>query len=64
VAGQYLPQYEIYWNRLDPGDSGRVAPLDAATFLKSSGLSDQTLGKVIFIMYLFVPTYYRYYFVL
>ena len=46
VAGQFLPQYEIYWKRLDPGDSGKVAPMDAAKFLKFSGLSDQTLGKV------------------
>jgi hypothetical protein len=46
VAGPFLPQFEIYWNRLDPQDTGKVSPLDAAKFLKSSGLSDQTLGKV------------------
>ena len=41
-----MPQFEIYWRRLDPNDTGKVLPLDAAKFLKSSGLSDQTLGKV------------------
>jgi hypothetical protein len=46
VAGPFLPQFEIYWKRLDPNDTGKVLPLDAAKFLKSSGLSDQTLGKV------------------
>ena len=46
MAGPHLPQYEIYWKRLDPADSGRVAPMDAAKFLKASGLSDHTLGKV------------------
>jgi hypothetical protein len=46
VAGPYAPQFEIYWHKLDPGDSGKVAPMLAAQFLKLSGLSDQTLGKV------------------
>jgi len=41
-----MPQFEIYWKRLDPNNTGRVAPMDAAKFLKSSGLSDHTLGKV------------------
>ena len=47
MAGQFLPQYEIYWKRLDPQDSGQVAPMDAAKFLKLSGLNDHTLGKVM-----------------
>ena len=46
VAGPYLPQFEIYWRKLDQGDTGKVAPMLAAQFLKLSGLSDQTLGKV------------------
>ena len=41
-----MPQFEIYWKKLDPNDTGKVAPMEAATFLKNSGLSDQTLGKV------------------
>ena len=47
IAGPYVPQFEIYWKKLDPNDTGKVAPMEAATFLKNSGLSDQTLGKVI-----------------
>lgn len=32
--------------KVDPGNTGRVAPTEAALFLKKSGLSDVTLGKV------------------
>ena len=46
-----MPQFEIYWKKLDPNDTGKVAPMEAATFLKNSGLSDQTLGKVIDIFF-------------
>jgi epidermal growth factor receptor substrate 15 len=46
VAGPYVPQFEIYWKKLDPENTGKVAPMVAAQFLKLSGLSDQTLGKV------------------
>jgi len=46
VAGPYVPQFEIYWKKLDPDNTGKVAPMVAAQFLKLSGLSDQTLGKV------------------
>jgi len=46
VAGPYAPQFEVYWHRLDAQESGKVAPMVAAQFLKLSGLSDQTLGKV------------------
>ena len=46
MAGPYVPQYEVYWKKLDPNGTGKVAPLEAAQFLKNSGLSDQTLGKV------------------
>jgi len=46
VAGPYVPQFEIYWKKLDQNDTGKVAPMEAATFLKNSGLPDQTLGKI------------------
>ena len=46
VAGQYLPQYEVYYKRLDPEGSGKIAAMDAATFLKKSQLPDELLGKV------------------
>lgn len=32
--------------KVDPGNTGRVAPTEAALFLKKSGLPDATLGKV------------------
>lgn len=32
--------------QLDPGNSGKISAGDAAQFLKKSGLSDSTLGKV------------------
>ena len=47
VAGQYLQQYEVYYKRLDPEGSGKIAAMDAATFLKKSQLPDETLGKVL-----------------
>lgn len=32
--------------QLDPGNNGKISAGDAAQFLKKSGLSDSTLGKV------------------
>ena len=46
VSGPYLTQYEVYYKRLDPNGENKIGALDAATFLKKSGLSDETLGKV------------------
>ena len=46
VAGPYLQQYEVYLKRLDPDGKGEIPALDAAKFLKKSGLSDELLGKV------------------
>ncbi|XP_034008811.1 epidermal growth factor receptor substrate 15-like 1 isoform X3 [Trematomus bernacchii] len=40
------PAYEGYYKQLDPGNTGRVSAGDAAQFLKKSGLSDSTLGKI------------------
>lgn len=33
--------------KVDPGNTGRVGPTEAALFLKKSGLPDITLGKVM-----------------
>lgn len=33
-------------SKVDPGNTGRVGPTEAALFLKKSGLPDLTLGKV------------------
>ncbi|KAK1878926.1 Epidermal growth factor receptor substrate 15-like 1, partial [Dissostichus eleginoides] len=40
------PAYEGYYRQLDLGNTGRVSAGDAAQFLKKSGLSDSTLGKI------------------
>uniref|UniRef100_A0A7N8XGX4 Epidermal growth factor receptor pathway substrate 15-like 1b n=1 Tax=Mastacembelus armatus TaxID=205130 RepID=A0A7N8XGX4_9TELE len=40
------PVYENYYRQLDPGNTGRISAGDAAQFLKKSGLSDSTLGKI------------------
>uniref|UniRef100_A0AAX7VQ80 Epidermal growth factor receptor pathway substrate 15 like 1 n=1 Tax=Astatotilapia calliptera TaxID=8154 RepID=A0AAX7VQ80_ASTCA len=38
--------YENYYRLLDPGNTGKISAGDAAQFLKKSGLSDSTLGKI------------------
>ncbi|XP_029943510.1 epidermal growth factor receptor substrate 15-like 1 isoform X2 [Salarias fasciatus] len=38
--------YESFYRQVDPGNSGRVGPTEAAVFLKKSGLPDSTLGKI------------------
>uniref|UniRef100_A0A4W6EGK0 Epidermal growth factor receptor pathway substrate 15 like 1 n=1 Tax=Lates calcarifer TaxID=8187 RepID=A0A4W6EGK0_LATCA len=40
------PAYENYYKQLDPGNTGKISAGDAAQFLKKSGLSDSTLGKI------------------
>ncbi|XP_076004376.1 epidermal growth factor receptor substrate 15-like 1 isoform X2 [Genypterus blacodes] len=41
-----FPAYESYYRQLDPGNTGKISAGDAAQFLKKSGLSDSTLGKI------------------
>ncbi|XP_044076898.1 epidermal growth factor receptor substrate 15-like 1 isoform X4 [Siniperca chuatsi] len=41
-----IPAYESYYRQLDPGNTGKISAGDAAQFLKKSGLSDSTLGKI------------------
>ncbi|KAM3876032.1 epidermal growth factor receptor substrate 15-like 1 [Diretmus argenteus] len=40
------PVYENFYRQVDPGNTGRVGPTEAALFLKKSGLPDATLGKI------------------
>ncbi|XP_035764750.1 epidermal growth factor receptor substrate 15-like 1 isoform X1 [Neolamprologus brichardi] len=40
------PVYENFYRQVDPGNTGRVGPTEAALFLKKSGLPDLTLGKI------------------
>ncbi|XP_029551803.1 epidermal growth factor receptor substrate 15-like 1 isoform X5 [Salmo trutta] len=40
------PVYENFYRQVDPGNTGRVGPTEAALFLKKSGLPDVTLGKI------------------
>ncbi|KAF7703091.1 hypothetical protein HF521_022098 [Silurus meridionalis] len=40
------PVYEGFYRQVDPGNTGRVGPTEAALFLKKSGLPDVTLGKI------------------
>ena len=46
MAGPYLPQYEVYYKKLDPDWKGEIGAMDAAGFLKKSGLPEDVLGKV------------------
>lgn len=38
--------FSFFFLKVDPGNTGRVGPTEAALFLKKSGLPDITLGKV------------------
>ncbi|XP_058615423.1 epidermal growth factor receptor substrate 15-like 1 isoform X6 [Onychostoma macrolepis] len=40
------PVYENFYRQVDPGNTGRVGPTEAALFLKKSGLPDIMLGKI------------------
>ncbi|XP_037625189.1 epidermal growth factor receptor substrate 15-like 1 isoform X3 [Sebastes umbrosus] len=40
------PVFENFYRQVDPGNTGRVGPTEAALFLKKSGLPDVTLGKI------------------
>uniref|UniRef100_A0A3B3ZH62 Uncharacterized protein n=1 Tax=Periophthalmus magnuspinnatus TaxID=409849 RepID=A0A3B3ZH62_9GOBI len=40
------PLFESFYRQVDPGNTGRVGPTEAALFLKKSGLPDTTLGKI------------------
>uniref|UniRef100_A0A8D8QW53 Epidermal growth factor receptor substrate 15-like 1 n=1 Tax=Cacopsylla melanoneura TaxID=428564 RepID=A0A8D8QW53_9HEMI len=46
VAGRHLPLFEAYYKDLDPKDTNNIGALNAAKFLKNSGLSDVLLSKI------------------
>ncbi|KRT82780.1 HLH domain-containing protein, partial [Oryctes borbonicus] len=46
VAGNHSAIYEAYYNFVDPNGCGTVGAMEAARFLKRSGLSDIVLSRV------------------
>ncbi|XP_065225180.1 epidermal growth factor receptor substrate 15-like 1 isoform X2 [Planococcus citri] len=46
VAGKYYSIYDAYYKQVDPTNKGSVGAMDAAKFLKTSGLSDMILSKI------------------
>jgi hypothetical protein len=48
IAGKHIDVYEAYYRGLDPKSTNVVGAMDAAKFLKKSGLSDVVLSRVSF----------------
>ncbi|XP_065168555.1 epidermal growth factor receptor substrate 15-like 1 isoform X8 [Atheta coriaria] len=46
VAGNHGAIYEAYYNFVDPNGGGTIGAMEAARFLKKSGLSDVVLSKI------------------
>lgn len=46
MAGSQYSLYEAFYQQVDPRNHGSVGALEAATFLKKSGLSDDELSKI------------------
>ncbi|XP_076257907.1 epidermal growth factor receptor pathway substrate 15 isoform X2 [Rhynchophorus ferrugineus] len=46
VAGNHMTVYDAYYNMVDPNGFGTVGGMDAARFLKRSGLSDVILSRI------------------
>ncbi|XP_055636494.1 epidermal growth factor receptor substrate 15-like 1 isoform X2 [Toxorhynchites rutilus septentrionalis] len=46
IAGDHILIYEAYYKQLDPKEANEIGALDAAKFLKKSGLSDVVLSRV------------------
>ncbi|KAJ8306406.1 hypothetical protein KUTeg_016951 [Tegillarca granosa] len=46
IAGSHIGVYEAYYKQADPNNTGSIGALDAATFLKKSGLKDTVLSQV------------------
>uniref|UniRef100_A0A3B3TSP8 Epidermal growth factor receptor pathway substrate 15-like 1a n=1 Tax=Poecilia latipinna TaxID=48699 RepID=A0A3B3TSP8_9TELE len=57
--------FENYYRqvRLDPANTGKISAGDAAQFLKKSGLSDNTLGKAIWIKGYLSHSFHRGFFI-
>ncbi|XP_050524898.1 epidermal growth factor receptor substrate 15-like 1 [Daktulosphaira vitifoliae] len=46
VAGNHYPIYDAFYNMVDPTNKGNVGAIDAANFLKKSGLSQVILSQI------------------
>uniref|UniRef100_A0A182PFS9 Epidermal growth factor receptor substrate 15-like 1 n=1 Tax=Anopheles epiroticus TaxID=199890 RepID=A0A182PFS9_9DIPT len=46
IAGDHILIYEAYYKQLDPKELNEIGALDAAKFLKKSGLSDVVLSRI------------------
>ncbi|XP_050086755.1 epidermal growth factor receptor substrate 15-like 1 isoform X2 [Anopheles aquasalis] len=46
IAGDHILIYEAYYKQLDPKETNEIGALDAAKFLKRSGLSDVVLSRI------------------
>ncbi|XP_023230726.1 epidermal growth factor receptor substrate 15-like 1 [Centruroides sculpturatus] len=46
IAGSHAPLYEALYQQVDPAGTGCVSAMEAAAFLKRSGLSDAILSKI------------------
>ncbi|XP_062547688.1 epidermal growth factor receptor substrate 15-like 1 isoform X2 [Armigeres subalbatus] len=46
IAGDHILIYEAYYKQLDPKETNEIGALDAAKFLKKSGLSDVVLSRI------------------
>ncbi|XP_055539041.1 epidermal growth factor receptor substrate 15-like 1 isoform X2 [Wyeomyia smithii] len=46
IAGDHILIYEAYYKQLDPKATNEIGALDAAKFLKKSGLSDVVLSRI------------------
>lgn len=46
IAGKHFDTYEAYYRSLDPKNTNAIQAMDAARFLKKSGLSDVVLSRV------------------
>ncbi|XP_060083645.1 uncharacterized protein LOC132562884 [Ylistrum balloti] len=46
IAGTHIGIYEGYYKQADPNGTGSIGALDAASFLKKSGLKDTVLSQI------------------
>lgn len=46
IAGKHIDVYEAYYRALDPKSTNQIGAMEAAGFLKKSGLSDVVLSRV------------------
>ncbi|XP_025111006.1 epidermal growth factor receptor substrate 15-like 1 isoform X1 [Pomacea canaliculata] len=46
ICGNHGPIYEAYYRQVDPKSTGSIGALDAATFMKKSGLKDVILSQI------------------